>query len=332
MKPTTTHRERLVCGVDDSPAAANVLAVATQLADVLGLRLTLVHSPYPDVFLTGADRRAALDRGRALLDRLAPDVPSADRIIEIGDPADLLHAVLEDGAALGVVGSRGHGAAVAALRGSVSRALARSAPCPLIVVPPHATLNTAAGATVICGVDGSTEATTALEAGGALATALRGRLTAVYVRPSTAASAVPASWAADRWQVPVEDGRAALAIVERAVAGVSADVPKGICVESGDPAARLATVAGAQPSAILAVGSRGQGAVRAALLGSVSSRLGATAASPVMIMPRTARQPRLAARRRQRSGDTARAAVARRRRSRNGPGASQPRDRAPRAC
>ena len=331
MKPTTTHRERLVCGVDDSPAAANVLAVATQLAEVLGLRLTLVHSPHPDVFVTGTHRRAALDRGRALLDRLAPDVPGADCIIEIGDPAELLHAVLEDSAELAVVGSRGHGAAVAALRGSVSRALARSAPCPLIVIPPHARLNAAAGATVVCGVDGSVEATAALEAGGALARALGGRLTAVYVRSSTGAAAVPASWAADRWQVPVEDGRAALAIVERAVAGLSADVPKGVCVESGDPAERLARVARAQPSAILAVGSRGQGAVRAALLGSVSSRLGATAASPVMIMPRTARQPHLGARRRQRAGDAARPAAARRRRPRSGRGASHPRERAPQA-
>src|SRR3954471_17782025 len=116
MKPNTTHEERIVCGVDGSSAAATVRAVATQLAEALGLRLTLVHSPYPDAFLTGARRRAALDRGRALLDRLAPDVPVADRVIQIGDPAALLQAVLDDGAALGVVGSRGHGAAVAALR------------------------------------------------------------------------------------------------------------------------------------------------------------------------------------------------------------------------
>src|SRR4051812_38823236 len=181
MKQNTTQRERLVCGVDDSPAAANVVAVASQLAEVLGLRLTLVHSAYPDAFLAGTKRRAALDRGRALLDRLAPDVPTADRIIEIGDPADLLRAVLDDDAALGVVGSRGHGAAVAALRGSVSHALARSAPSPLVVVPPHATLTAAAGAAVVCGVDGSVEATAALEAGGALASALGGRLIAVHV-------------------------------------------------------------------------------------------------------------------------------------------------------
>jgi len=308
MNPNPTQRERLVCGVDDSPAAANVVAVATQLAEVLGLRLTLVHSPHPGVFLVGPHRQAALDRGRALLDRLAPHVPAVDRVIEIGDPAQLLRAVLEDTGALGVVGSRGHGAAVAALRGSVSRALARSAPSPLVVVPPQATLTAAARAAVVCGVDGSVEAISALEAGAALARALDGRLIAVYVRPLTGAAAVPTSWVADRWQVPVDDGRAALTIVERAVARLDADVPTSFCVEAGDPAERLAAVARTQPSAILAVGSRGRGAVRAAVLGSVSSRLAATAASPVMIMPPAARHPHLAVRRRgarRRAGDHA---------------------------
>jgi nucleotide-binding universal stress UspA family protein len=296
MKPNTTYDERIVCGVDDSSAAANVLAVATQLADALGLRLTLVHSPYPDVFLAGEERRAALSRGEALLDRLAPEVPAADRIVEIGDPAKLLRAVLDDGAALGVVGSRGRGAARAALLGSVSHALARSAPCPLIVVPPHATLNAAAGSAVVCGVDGSVEAAAALQVSGAVADALAGRLVAVYVRRPTGTTSVPAAWAADRWQVPVEEGRAALAIVERALAQLDLNIPLSLCVESGDPAERLSAVAGAQRSAILAVGSRGLGAVRAAMLGSVSSRLGAIALSPVLIMPRAARPPDLVAR------------------------------------
>jgi nucleotide-binding universal stress UspA family protein len=294
MNPDTTHR--IVCGVDSSDSATDVIAVASQIADAIGLRLTLVHSAYPDVFLTGERRRTALRHGEALLERLAPDVPAADRVVEIGDPADLLRAVLEDGAALGVVGSRGRGAASAAFLGSVSHALTRTAPCPVVIVPPRATLNAAAGAAVVCGVDGSAEAMAGLEAGGALALALGGRLVAVYVRPVTGATPIALSGTVDRWDVPVEDGRAALAIVERALAHLDVHVPVTLCVESGDPAERLAAVARQQSSAILAVGSRSRGDVTAALLGSVSARLGKSAPTPVMVTTRSARVPDLLAR------------------------------------
>jgi nucleotide-binding universal stress UspA family protein len=234
-----------------------------------------------------------------LLDRLAPDVPAGDRIVELGDPAELLGAVLKEVAALGVVGSRGRGPVRAAILGSVSHALAGHAPCPVVVVPRHATLPAAAGAAVICGVDGSVESTVALEVAGTLAGALGGRLVAVYVRSAGGAAAVPVTWAADRWQVPVDDGHAALAIVERAVAALDLEAPVSLCVEAGEPAERLAAVARRQPSAILAVGSRGQGSVRAALLGSVSSRLAAIAPSPVLIMAPTARALPLTGRDRQ---------------------------------
>jgi nucleotide-binding universal stress UspA family protein len=297
MSSNTMHRERLVCGLDDSPAAANVLAAANRLAAALRLRLTLVHSVCPDVLLTGEPQRAALSRGEALLERLAPEVPSADRIVQNGDPAELLRAMLEKGAALAVVGSRGRGPARAALLGSVSLALARCAPCPLVVVPPQATLATATGAVIVCGVDGSAGAAAALDVAGALAGALRGRLVAVFVRSASGPASVPVTWAADRRQTRVDDGHAALAVMRRAVADLDPAVPVSLRIESGDPAERLLAVAGQQPSAILAVGSRGQGSVRAALLGSVSSRLAASARSPVMIVPRSARPPWLAVRR-----------------------------------
>lgn len=296
MTPNTMERRRLICGVDGSEAAPRVLAVASRLADALDLRLTLVHSAYPDVFLTGERRRAVLDRGAALLDRLAPDVPSTDRIVDVGDPAELLSALLQDGAALGVVGSRGRGAARAAVLGSVSQQLAGSAACPIVVMPPHASLDRAHGATVVCGVDGSVEAATALHTAGGLATALDGRLVVVYVRAATGVAAVPSTWAADRRQAPVEDGRAALAVVESAAAELELDVPVSRCVESGDPAERLSALAREHRSAILAVGSRRQSSLRAALLGSVSPRLTAIAESPVVIASHMARVPRFAAR------------------------------------
>src|SRR4051794_14518328 len=65
---TTTRRDSLVCGVDDSAHAADVVAVAARLAERLGLRLRLVHSASSHVYLDGELAREALRRGRELLD------------------------------------------------------------------------------------------------------------------------------------------------------------------------------------------------------------------------------------------------------------------------
>jgi nucleotide-binding universal stress UspA family protein len=111
--------EPLVCGVDESPHAADVVAVAVALAERLGLRLRLVHSVQPDVFLAGDERRELLRAGEQRLEALGANDSPEDRIIELGDPAALLRSALEEGAALAVVGSRGRGPGRAALLGSV---------------------------------------------------------------------------------------------------------------------------------------------------------------------------------------------------------------------
>jgi nucleotide-binding universal stress UspA family protein len=56
-------------------------------------------------------------------------------------------------------------------------------------------------------------------------------------------------------------------------------------VEVGDPAERLADVADEEDAELIVVGSRGRGAFKAAVLGSVSSRLVAVARCPVLIVP-----------------------------------------------
>lgn len=281
----TTFPDSLICGVDDRPHAARVVAVATALAERLGVRLRLVHSVHPDVFLAGDERRDALRRGEALLNLLSAD-HAADRVVALGDPAELLQEVVDEGAALAVVGSRGRGSARAALVGSVSGALAGSSQCPVVVVSPHAAMDIAPEPTIVCGVDGSPDADAALEQAASLASTLGGRLLAVHVRANAfaphATSLMPGR---QPFSGSVDEARAAVATLERPLAHLDVDVPIGMRLETGYVAVRLAAVAAQQPGSILVVGSRGRGALQAAVFGSVSSRLAASAPVPVMIVP-----------------------------------------------
>src|SRR4051812_26180107 len=189
MQPTT-QPATLVCGVDDSPHAADVQAFARALADRLDLRLRLVHA--------------------------------------LGDPAELLLQALNEGAALAVVGSRGRGPGRAALLGSVSNALAHTSPCPVIVVPPSAAIEIGAEPTIVVGIDGSAGADAAVQHAGTLAHALGGRLMAVQVRPDAliphATSLMPGR---QPFGGPIEDARGATITVPHPLANIAVDVPIG---------------------------------------------------------------------------------------------------------
>lgn len=276
----------IVCGVDSSPHAAAVAALAATLAERLGLRVRFVHSPSADVFVVGERRRATIARGTALL--AAFGTGRDERIVRLGPPADVLAHAITDDTAFAVVGSRGHGAARAALLGSVSRALAACAPCPLIVVPPKAHVELTAEPTIVCGLDGSTAAIDALRSAAELAHGLGGHLLAVHVRAATPTQLAPSIGGPRQPFVePLDAARAAVAIVERPVAELDPAVATTMRIESGDAAAGLAHVAAEAGHGILVVGSHRHGLLRSALLGSVSLRLAATAPVPVMVVPPT---------------------------------------------
>jgi nucleotide-binding universal stress UspA family protein len=280
----------IVCGVDCSPRAAAVAALAATFADRLGLRVRLVHSPSADVFVAGERRRAALARGAALL--AAFGRPDDERIVRLGPAADVLaHAITTD-TAFAVVGSRGHGAARAALLGSVSRALAGCAPCPVIVVPPKARVDPTAEPTIVCGLDGSSAAIDALRSAAELAHGIGGQLLVVHVRAATPTQLDPSiGGPREPFVEPLDAARAAVAIVERAVAEVDPRVRTTMRIESGDAAAGLARIAAEAGPGIVVVGSHRHGLLRSILLGSVSLRLAATSPVPVMIVPPTPASP-----------------------------------------
>ena len=288
MSKNSGEHQSIVCGVDCSAHAATVVALAATLADRLGLRLRLVHSASPDVVLDEERRQAAVSRGHSLLASFGTH--NAEQIVRFGHPAAVLADAMTDDTALGVVGSRGHGAARAALLGSVSRAVAGVSPCPVIVVPPNAHVDLTAQPTIVCGLDGSTAATNALRTAAELAQTLGGHLVAVHVRAATPTQLAPSIGGPHHqpFVEPLDAARAAVALVEGPVARLDPGVPTTMRIESGNPAARLAHVAADIGHAILVVGSHRHGLLRSTLLGSVSLRLAATAPVPVMMVPPTA--------------------------------------------
>jgi nucleotide-binding universal stress UspA family protein len=277
--------QTIVAGVDRSDAAEPVVDAASGLASALDARLLVVHAVAEPV-----------EEAEELLESLRARLPGADdtsmRLVE-GSPADRLIEVADDeGAELLVVGSRGRGALSSAVLGGVSRKVARDARCPVVVVPPAASVGApeAGGGSegaVVCGVDGSGHAVTAAQVAGRLAERLGGRIVVVHARQDLKAVV---SYPGARSTTPPITGqddavlRQADRVVQEALEAVDVDVEATGFVEPGAPAGVLAAVADREEARLIVIAARGMGAVRAAFLGSVTTALATSATRPVVVV------------------------------------------------
>jgi nucleotide-binding universal stress UspA family protein len=116
------RRSHVLCAIDDSVGSIRALRTAGDFAERLRLELAFVH-------VDASDSREDVPLG-----------PSSGALsVFTGDPVEVLREHTADtDTSLVVVGSRGRTSWRAAL-GSVSRALAATAPVPVMVVPPTAT-------------------------------------------------------------------------------------------------------------------------------------------------------------------------------------------------
>ena len=145
-RPRAPRSRVVVCGVEGGESSREAARVAAELSEHLAARLVLVHvAPIPVVPGTAAVpgaaedlRRLAAERARGLLTGLLANgrqEARAERRVAFGLPAAELEAVArQEGADLIVVGSSGRSTLASALLGSVATSLARSAPCPVVVV------------------------------------------------------------------------------------------------------------------------------------------------------------------------------------------------------
>jgi nucleotide-binding universal stress UspA family protein len=189
---TFTH---IVCPIDFSDTSARALAYAVAFAAWYDASLTVLHvattfdkpsvpvadgttSPYPgsrDDLLARVER--AIDRAGGTALRVRPLVQegvATELIVQCGRAlkTDLL-----------VMGTHGLTGFHRLLLGSVTEKVVRTAVCPVLTVPPGApaaAIGTLSLKQILCPVDFSRSAVTALQYAVALARQVNGRLTALY--------------------------------------------------------------------------------------------------------------------------------------------------------
>lgn len=145
----------IICAVDGSPSAWAALEEAIALARGMGDRLIVVTvwralqrdfgiEPAASVTLPqllAAERRHAESVMRRADDRAQHEGLLVSTRLETGDPArEICALAAREGARLVTIGTQGHGAVRALLVGSVSAAVIRNAPCPVLVARNRAQL------------------------------------------------------------------------------------------------------------------------------------------------------------------------------------------------
>lgn len=188
-------------------------------------------------------------------------------------------------AAMLVIGTRGRGAVKAAVLGSVSRDLLRSAQCPVMVVPCGAD-EPLRGKAIVCGVDDDGRAGEAVSVAARMAQTTGKRLVLAHVEQrkdvvaarhaaaSLPVEELPASPALDPARL-LHDARQR--VRERLV--VTLALRQGVAVEE------LAALARDLNAAAIVVASRGPGPVSTMVGGSVAQELTTRSHCPVTVVP-----------------------------------------------
>lgn len=298
-------RPRVVVGVDGSDGSRAALVHAVSAAARRGADLEVVSSYAVELYYLGG---AAIDvpsvagirddthgRARGFVADVLGDPVVADlvadahvtvRLVVSEGPAAQTLVDRAEGAELLVVGSRGRGAMRSALLGSVALHCVTHAPCPVVVVHP-APAAARRPPLVVVGVDGSDESRAALVAAVEEADRLGAEVTAVatYVLADPWADMIAVDLpSAEEIRAEIEQrtDRAVAQVLATRSPGAGASPVVRTEVVEGPAAEVLVERSGAAD--LLVVGSRGRGALRGLLLGSVALHCAMHGRGAVMVV------------------------------------------------
>jgi nucleotide-binding universal stress UspA family protein len=291
---------RILLAADGSKDARRAARDAGELSLKLDSELHVVYvAPYyPHVYASRGvqireDEYTYRDEDRRTLDRCVQDVGEAGgtvarRHLGAGDAASEIVELAEElGVGLVVLGSRGRRHLRRALMGSVSASVLRHAHCSVLIVRGHEDEQDPSWGKLLVAVDGSEEATAAAQAATEMARAAGSEVHVAYAlqeeryRPHLG----PEMW--EGWEEGFERAKlSARSWVEEEAQHMRGE--KAITVEPhlliGRPDAAIVWLAEEIGADLVLVGSRGLGAMRRTLIGSVSDSVVSHAHSPVMVV------------------------------------------------
>lgn len=286
--PEASMRDQIsiVVGTDGSSHAADAVMWAAREAHRSGLplRIVTVFQRWAGLRLGSDDVHSAQEEhARELLDEARDtvlthfaDLP-VEAVLRSGEPVEELGRMSTD-ARLLVTGTRGRGGFTGMLLGSTSHSLTAHAAAPLVVVPGPPPPPTGS---IVVGVDGSEEATRALDFAAEQAHGRQVPLVAVQVvaePPWFGPTEVYGEWVQDVLAMAEEDLEANLAPIRQRFSHLEIHAR----VLRGHPADELRRAGdGAQ---LLVVGSHGRSIGRSVLVGSISHGVLHHASCPVAVL------------------------------------------------
>jgi nucleotide-binding universal stress UspA family protein len=291
---------QILCPVDFSESSDRALAYAAALARWYDAQLTVLHvvptfEPMKVRGDIGQPARvvAPMPREEVLAEmsqslNLAALSPRATPLAEAGDPqTTIIDQTLSTKADLIVMGTHGRRGFKRLLLGSVTEAVLREAPCPVLTVPPQASAQGSEAVTfkrILCPIDFSPSSLQAMGFALNLARQADGRVTLLHVVEWLAEEDLPRASA--HFNVPEYRGYMAADAQERLRSLVAEEsrtwVEIADVVEFGRAHREILRAAEKKPADLIVMGAQGRGGIGLALFGSTTQQVVRGAQCPVL--------------------------------------------------